>query len=98
MVLVMEPSFSAAGAPGRRNTSVWTVLGSTDWSFSWTAFCLQKADVSVSNRSCTTSHSSLAKPFRPMLALGLSTAGFCPMQMNPLTLPSFMATSMCWCE
>ena len=73
-----EPSFSAAGAPGMKNTSVWDDFGSTPGSF-------QAVAVSVSKRSTTTSHSRFRSPWRTILALGLSTAGFCPMLMNPFT-------------
>ncbi len=69
IVLVSEPSFSAAGAAGMKNTSVWQVFGSIPGSF-------QTCAVSVSKRSATTSHLRLRIAPRTILALGLSTAGF----------------------
>src|SRR3989449_217373 len=78
IVLVIEPSFSAAGAPGMKKTSTCEDFGSTPGSF-------QTAAVSVSKRSTTTIHSRFRIACRDILAFGLSTAGFWPMLMNPFT-------------
>ena len=91
MVLVIDPSFSAAGAPGMKKTSVWEDFGSVPGAF-------HTAAVSVSKRSTTTSHSRFRSPLRTMLALGLSTAGFWPWQMNPVTFFWTIATVKCWWE
>jgi len=87
----MEPSFSAAGAPGMKNISTLEALGSTPGSF-------HTAAVSVSKRSTTTSHSRFRSAARAILALGLSTAGFCPMQMKPFTVFLYIPTRKCWWE
>ncbi len=65
MVLVSEPSFSAAGAAGRKNTSVLTSFGLTPGAF-------QNSAVSVRKMSTTTSQSSL--PMRGAGELGVGAA------------------------
>jgi hypothetical protein len=91
MVLVSEPSFSGGAPAGMKKTSVETVFGSRPGSFHTEA-------VSVSNRSTTTSQSRVRSPLRDILALGLSTAGFWPITMNPLTFFFSISVWKCWCE
>ncbi len=88
MVLVSEPSFSAAGAAGRKNTSVLMSLALAPGAF-------QNSAVSVMKMSFTTSQSSLPMAARASLALGPPTAGFCPSARKPLILPLYMSTKMC---
>ena len=89
MVLVSDPSFSAAGAAGRKNTSVLI-------SFAVIPGAFQNSAVSVRKMSFTTSHSSLPSAARASLALGPPTAGFCPSDRKPLMMPLYMSTNMCW--
>ena len=71
MVFVIDPSFSAAGAPGMKKTSVWQDFGSAPGAF-------HTAAVSVSKRSTTTSHSRLRSPCGPCWRWGCPPPGSGP--------------------
>ena len=88
-MFVSEPSFSAAGAIGRKNTSVLMSLALAPGAFPNSA-------VSVRKMSATTSQSSFAIASRASFALGPPTAGFWPSARKPLILPWYMSTKMCW--
>ena len=76
-MLVKDPSFSVWAAAGSRKTSVLmsVVLSSPD-SISGEAY--QKAALSISTRSRTTSQSRPASAIRCSLELADPTAGFSP--------------------
>ena len=89
-VLVKVPSISATWAEGKKKTSVW--MSSVRIEPSTTSGALyQKAAVSVSKLSLTTSQSSLPSAARWKRAFWPPTAGFCPMANMPRTRPSLMA-------
>ena len=76
-MLVKLPSFSVCAAAGMKNTSVpMSSVRSSPVSISWPSFH-QVAD-SISEKSRTTSQSSLAMASRCMRALAEPTAGFSP--------------------
>ena len=89
IVLVSEPSFSAAGAAGMKNTSVFTSFGFVPGAF-------QTSAVSVMKMSFTTSQSRRVIASRASLAFGPPTAGFWPRARKPLIIPLYMSTNMCW--
>jgi hypothetical protein len=89
--LVKVPSFSACPAAGSRNTSVPTPSGrSSPRSTSGESY--QKLATSVSTRSRTTSHCSLASARRSSPAFGAPTAGFCPKTKSPSSLPAAISS------
>ncbi len=79
--LRMVPFFSMKNAAGRRMTSVAIVFGSTPGRF-------QKAAVSVSQISWTTSVSSLAIASKVSVRLGTVTAGFWPTIQRTFSFPA----------
>ncbi len=92
-----EPFFSDATAAGIRKISVLICCGRTLPSRTSGASC-QKAAVSISWMSRTTSQSRFARPARPSTAFCPPTAGFWPMQNSPFMVPSFIIISMGWNE
>ena len=88
-VLVKVPFFSTWEAPGRKKTSVpIPSVFSSPVSISGESY--QKAAVSISAKSRTTSQSRLARAKRCSLLLELPTAGFSPMTKKPLHQPSII--------
>ena len=76
--LTTAPFSSAKDVVGRRNTSVWIVLGSTSFNAPW--FC-QKAMVSVSSGSMLTMNFSLENALISLPLLGAEASGLKPWQM-----------------
>ena len=95
-MLVNVPSISATCAEGSRKTSVLMSSGRTS-PFSTSGALYQKAAVSVSKLSLTTSQSSFASAARWSRPLS-EVAGFWPIANMPRTLPSAMFTIIAMCE
>ena len=86
-MLVKLPSFSVCAAAGMKKTSVPISSGRSSPSSISGESC-QKAAVSVSWRSRTTSQSSLDRAMRWSLVFAEPTVGFWPTAKNPFTPPS----------
>ena len=89
-VLVKVPSASPTWAEGKKKTSVLISPG-TSSPRSTSGLVRQKAAVSVSRLSLTTSQSSFASAVRWKIAFWPPTAGFWPIANMPRTRPSAMA-------
>ena len=83
----MVPFFSMKNAAGRRMTSVEIDFGSTPGRF-------QKAAVSVSQISWTTSVSSFAIPSNVSVRLGTVTAGFWPTIQSSFSFPASASSNI----
>ncbi len=89
-VLVKLPFFSVCAAAGRKNTSVpMSSVISSPVSISGPSF--QNVADSISEKSRTTSQSSLAMPSRCSFPLADPTAGFSPSRKYPLQSPASCA-------
>ncbi len=84
--LVTEPSFSPRWAEGSRNTSVFTLCGSTPGRFQFSA-------VSVRWISPTTSQSRLSKARRVLWVLGMLMQGLWAYTNPPLIWPLYMRSA-----
>jgi hypothetical protein len=92
-VFVKVPSFSVCAAAGRKKTSVAiSSLRISPVSISGPSF--HHVALSISEKSRTTSQSSLDIPSRCMLVLAEPTAGFWPNRKYPLTDPSICAITV----
>ena len=83
----MVPFFSMKNAAGSSSTSVPIFFGSAPGRF-------QKAAVSVSHSSWTTSISSRSRPSKVTLRLGVVTAGFWPTIHTTFIEPSRARSKM----
>ncbi len=96
-VFVKQPSFSTCAAAGIRNTSVSMSSGRSSPDCT-SGESRQNVAVSISARSRTTSHFSLASARRCSPACCEPTAGFCPITKKPSTPPSSMRIIVAKCE
>jgi hypothetical protein len=90
--LTNDPSFSAKFAAGSRNTSVWTssaLLPTSAWMSS-----RQKAAVSCSKFSATTSHFSFDSAAIALRECGPLLTGFIPKLKKPSISPRYIRSKM----
>ena len=96
-MLVNDPSFSVWAAQGKKKTSVGMSLGLTS-PRSISGASRQKSADSITEKSRTTSQSSLRIAARWRAPCIEPTVGFSPIRKYPLTTPSAMAVTVVMCE